>query len=188
MAELTRYAVFGLFDDRTTCLVRALQHQLADWTGNRTVFYFPVHFTIRGRFWADPRDAVDAFRRFGESDAYNLGGIELMDPVFRGPDLAWLQVNPATQGFREFCRMHRAADAALRPIIVRDEVSPNHAGEAYCPHVTLGWGSFGGDVLALLRSRPPITMVARLVSVALGKYPRGWPVNEDLTIVDALDL
>jgi len=119
----------------------------------------------------------------GESITRDPGMIELRGPVFHPPDLTWLQIEPATAGFRELGRMHRAADTVLRPYIVRDEVSPLHAGDSYCPHVTLGWSSSEADVLALFTPPAPVAIVARLVSLVLVKYPEEWPVKEDLKIV-----
>ncbi len=183
MTDLTRYAVFGLFDQQTTCRVRALQHRLTERTGNGTVLFFPVHVTIRGRFLGSSADILPAFRRIGESITRDPGIIELRGPVFRQPDLTWLQIDPATAGYRELCWMHRAADRVLRPYIVRDEVSPHHAGDSYCPHVTLGWGSSEADVLALPTTQAPVAIVAQMLSLALVKYPKEWPVDEDLKII-----
>jgi|SRR5271157_716035 len=184
MTNLTRYAVFGLFDEQTTCCVRDYQRRLTDRTGNGTVLFFPVHVTIRGRFLASAPDALGAFRQLGGSITRDLGPIELRGPVFRPPDLTWLQIEPATEGFRELGRMHRAADTVLRPYIIRDEVSPLHAGDSYYPHVTLGWGSSEADVLALFTPQASVVIVARLVSLVLMKYPEEWPVKAGLKVVD----
>jgi hypothetical protein len=152
------------------------------------VLFFPVHVTIRGRFLASATDAVEAFRRLGETITHDVRMIELRGPVFRPPDLSWLRIDPATASFRELRRMHRVADTVLRPHIVRDEVSPLHAGNSYCPHVTLSWGSSEADVLALFTPQAPVAIVAQLVSLVLVKYPEEWPVKENLKIVNVADL
>lgn len=184
MTDLIRCAVFGLFDDYTNHHVRSIQQWLTARTGNRSVLHFPVHVTIRGRILASADDAIRAFRRLSELALCNLPLIELTGPQFHDPDLTWLLIPDVTPGFRELGIMHRITDSALRPFIVRDEVSPAHAGSAFCPHVTLGWGSSKEEV-ALLR---PISMMARMASLALVKYPPLLPINEDLAILDVINL
>jgi hypothetical protein len=184
MADSLVYAVFGLLDEVASRRVRALQQQLTGRTGDRTASFFPVHVTIRGRFRAQPRLAGAAFRRFCESERHAPGAIELTGPVFRAPDLAWLEVGRSSRSFRELRRIHGNADDAVRGILDQDEVAAEHTGDGYTPHVTLGWGCNEEDVRALAAQEPSLVIAARLVAVALAKYPAGWPVSEELEVVD----
>jgi hypothetical protein len=184
MKDIVRYAVFGLLDEEATCRVGALQQQLTELTANRTALFFPAHITIRGRFWASDRSVNGVLRHLRESGSYASGPFQLIGPVFRPPDLLWLELSAATLGFRELSRMHRDVSALFRSIVQRDEVPADHAGEGFQPHVTLGWGCSPVDVGELEVSSLPISLSAEVASLALVKYPGEWPVTECLEIIE----
>ena len=188
MSDLSRYAVFGLFDEATARRVRSLQHRLTERTGNRTVLFFPVHVTIRGRFWARPCLAEEGFRRFRKSNSYDPGLIELTGPAFHAPDLVWLEIGAATHGFQELGRMHRDANETFRSVLEKDEVLPRYAGDGFFPHVTLGWGCAKENADELLVPSSLATIAGRLTSLALVRYPTVWPVNEDLDMIELANL
>ncbi len=187
MTDLSRHAVFGLLDEATTHCLRSLQLRLAEKTGNRTALFFPVHVTLRGRFRTRPCLAEEAFRRFCRGDAYSPGPIELVGPVFRAPELVWLEVAAGTHAFHELARMHRDASEAFQTVLEEDEVPPEFAGAGYRPHVTLGWGGTAADAEQLAPASPTV-IAARMTALALVRYPPEWPVREELTIVASEDL
>lgn len=186
MTELMRYAVFALMDDQTTSFVRMLQRSLSDRTGDCTVSFFPVHVTVRGRFLTNSSSALSAFKDIAHSKPFEPYRVELVGPVFRSPDLVWLQVRGGTAGSQQLGSLHEAVDAMTLPLIVEDEVSPLHRGKDYCPHVTLGWGCSEAGFLEYAATQPPLRFQARLKSLALVKYPQ-WPLREDVQIVAEAD-
>lgn len=185
MRHVARFAVFGLLDELTSSSVRAIQRQLGAFTGNQTVLHFPVHITIRGRFWAEPHVAVSAFHSFVETRQLALDSLSLSGPVFHPPDLAWLEIQRESAAFRKLAEVHHHAEAALLSIILKDEVNPQHSGNGYLPHVTLGWGCRKEVLEDTPGLNAELKMSASLRCFALVGYPEGWSVSEDLIIVEA---
>lgn len=188
MSELARYAVFGLLDKPTASSVRALQQQLARRSGNGVALHFPVHITVRGRFLSEPQHAVSAFHRLMGQEALSQASMVLSGPVFRLPDLVWLEICSGASSCAELATLHAKADAIFRQEMRHDEVMPEHAGENYCPHVTLGWGCSEADLATTPGLESKVKLVATLTSLALVAYPAMWPVREDLVVVEAHDL
>jgi 2'-5' RNA ligase len=170
-----RYAVFGLLDDDATQAVRSTQQRLFGITGNDLALRFPVHVTLRGRFQADP----EAVNRAWEQLCLRLHGpsrFRLSRPVFRPPDLLWLEVKPESPGHANLVRWHSELTRELEAVVTEDETQPAHTGEGYRPHVTLGWG-VTGEVLALSGEIVPSASTAFVTAVVLAEYPSTWPAS-----------
>ncbi len=83
--------------------------------------------------------------------------------------------------------LHQRIGEAVGPTIVEDEVSPEHAGSHYSPHITLGWGVEESQVQELRRCG--ITKIAAQVrSIALAQYPDPWPGESPVEIVQSFPL
>lgn len=175
MLASRRYAVFGLLDDSAALLVRPLQERVAATTDNDLALRFPVHITLRGRFWGTPETVTEAFRRAG---CPTVTACELMlhGPVFRPPDLLWLSVEPLGVGHSELVRLHKHLERALKPVMSLDETLPTHAGAGYRPHVTLAWGATDDAVRRW--DLPAVHSIrAQLADVVLAEYPDTWPTS-----------
>lgn len=183
-----RFAIFGVLDERAGLLVRGLRERLSEATGNRLALSFPVHVTIRGRFLAHEVDARFVFGQLVQVWAAGPPGmLSLSGPAFCPPDLAWLQVEQSSLGYESLARLHREADAACLRCLVRDEVSAEHAGDGFSPHVTLGWGVTASQVTELLHSsRLPInSWVERF---ALARYPSDWSQSRPVELIQSVDI
>lgn len=171
--QTRRYAVFGLLDDATARAVRPLQQRLSAATGNDLAQRFPVHITLRGRFRCTP-DVVtqvwDELRLRHDRQHH----IVLSGPVFRVPDLLWLEASPESTGYADLVRWHGELTRALK--VTEDETSPAHTGEGYRPHVTLGWGA--SEQLLDGPIEPfPLNLTTTVTTIVLAEYPATWPAS-----------
>lgn len=173
MDNARRYAVFGILDASAALLVRPLQVRVAAKTGNDLALRFPIHVTLRGRFWAPPEAVTEAFQRAG-GDGWTACELMLSGPVFRAPDLLWLSVEMVGTGYSELVQLHEHLERALEPVVSRDETLSVHRGAGYRPHVTLAWGATEDAIhhweLPAIRSAQ-----AELKGVTLAEYPESWP-------------
>jgi hypothetical protein len=169
-----RYAVFGLLDAPTAAVVRPIQRRLATVTGSDLALRFPVHVTLRGRFWAEPASVAGALRGFDPGREW-AAELPFGVPVFRDPDMLWLPVDSGGPGFECLLRLHTLLTAALREVVVREETLPAHTGSGYSPHVTLAWGATRETPSALDPEHRTIVIKATLASVVVAEYPASWP-------------
>ncbi len=172
MDNARRYAVFGILDASTALLVRPLQERIAVRTGNDLALRFPIHVTLRGRFWAPPEAVTEAFQR-ARGDRWTACELMLSGPVFRAPDLLWLSVEMVGTGYSELVRLHEHLERALEPVVSRDETLSVHRGAGYRPHVTLAWGATEAEESLIAA----YTLRAILSGVILAEYPERWPAS-----------
>jgi hypothetical protein len=175
MDNARRYAVFGILDASTALLVRPLQVRVATKTGNDLALRFPIHVTLRGRFWGLP-DAVTETFQMASIEGWTACELTLSGPVFRAPDLLWLSVEMVGAGYSELVRLHENLERALKPVVSRDETLSAHSGVGYRPHVTLAWGATEEAIhhweLPAMHS-----VRAELAGVTLAEYPETWPAS-----------
>jgi hypothetical protein len=180
-----RYAVFGVLDDSTALLVRPLQEQITARTGNDLARRFPVHVTLRGRFWGLPAAVSEAFQQAGR-EGWTKCDLKLSGPAFQPPNLLWLSVELDGTGYSELLRLHKQLEVALKPVLRLDETLPAHAGTGYQPHVTLAWGAT--EEAVHLWGLPEIHSAhAKLAGVVLAEYPDAWPTSGTVRLVGRWD-
>lgn len=179
---LARYAVFALIDSTTAAEIRREQEALAPFTKDRTALRFPVHVTLRGRFWGEPDMVSQAFDAIvgrlvhTATTTFTLVGAAHVDRW------AWREPQRSSVAARWFHDGHAIAEACSASACVRDEVEPSHRGAGFRPHVTLGW-----EVTAMVwetYSRESGSQNASrdregawVSAIALGRYPDGWPTG-----------
>ena len=183
MMSLRRFAAFGLLDPLTAATIRPLQERLAAATGNDRALRFPVHVTLRGRFWGDPVQVRDAFEEAALPGAARIA-LRLNGPVFRHPDLLWLAAQ-AVPGPCGLTWLHEVLAAALAQAVVRDETASGHAGAGYRPHITLGWGATEETLQSGAEEILPVDIHADVVAVVLGIYPDSWPDSGRVYVAEA---
>ena len=169
-----RYAVFGLLDASASEIVRPLQQWLTSVTGNDLSMRFPVHVTLRGRFWAEPDSVTNVLRGL---DLERPAVVHFRVPVFRDPDMLWLSVDSSKPGFDCLFRLHVLLTEMLGKVVVREETLPAHTGPGYSPHVTLTWGATRETHRVLSPEYQRLTIEATLAKVVLVEYPSTWPAS-----------
>ena len=184
MPDPRLYAVFALLDDASSHCIRQIQLNISGITGSNTALLFPVHITLRGRFWGPSPLVVNLFREFGEKLQSKPISMSLRGPTFKTPDLMWLEVAGAMDDMAELRRLHRDFDDLLRVAVIRDEVDPLHSGNTYKPHITLGWAASETHTMLLTGSIGQITLRANVSSLALARYPGTWPITEKVELVE----
>jgi hypothetical protein len=184
---LCRYAVFGLLDATTAGVVRPLQQRLTAITGNDLALRFPVHVTLRGRFWAERESVGNVLRELDLGDK-PVGELSLHGPVFREPDLLWLSVKPECLATAGLSRLHDILTTAVNPVVIQEETSPAHVGSGYRPHVTLAWGADDATLRSLKpdHSHSTLAITATLEKVILAEYPATWPIAGAVAVIAEL--
>lgn len=162
-------AVFALVDEAASSFVRLQQGALMSLTNDSTALRFPVHFTVRGRFWADPNAAWSCLSRLPEYAEIAAEQILFVGPKCVG-ELVWLEAECT----HRLGRLERAVDNRLRHIIVQDEVSAAHKSNGYRPHITLGWNAPAPIQAEFNRNRLPTGIAVRVTKIVLVEYPVDW--------------
>lgn len=174
-----RFAVFALVDAASAREIRREQTRLAEWVGDSTVLRFPVHVTLRGRFWAERGAACRAFNTL-VGDVRQLGlhriSVELSAARIVDGRWVWREVPREAIASKVLSAAHEQAEAATAAIMTRDEVLAGHRGDGLRPHVTLGWNVTPERWQAYeARQADSSPAVVRLVALGLGSYPAAWP-------------
>jgi 2'-5' RNA ligase len=188
MPYMRRLLIMGIFSEEFVGLVRRNQEMLSNLTANRLALKFPVHVTLRGPFWTNAEDrslwcileeVCRSFRRFRAT--FN-------GPVFVEPDLCWLEADAASTESSSLLRLHRHFEQRLKPCIVIDDVPEEFKDRKYRPHVTLGWGT-DVHVCQNMLSRFKLPDMPSVVErVAIGGYPKTWPMEGAVKVLESIEL
>lgn len=202
---MERLLICGLLDEDLRGIARDYQTGLSELTGNRLALRFPVHITLRGPFHASTAISSLCAILQRVCRLHLRVPIRLNGPVFVDPDLCWFEVGRTTAGFSTLLDLHGRFEKEIAKAVVLDDVPEDFKGRNYRPHVTLGWGVKGNAVGAssngsgLLEAERvtigdhplfhrPVALTGVVENVAIARYPRGWPLEGDVEILESVAL
>lgn len=176
---MERLAVFLLLAGRAARRLRTERAAFARRHGCDLALHYPLHVTVRGRFWGPRREVEEAIDSM--ADLWPVHGlkIDLLAPERAGDNLVWRRVAPESPGWRCLVRLHHVVSAVLQDAVSRDEVPDEFQYAGYRPHVTVGWMGadppgemeLGGEAISL-----------EAAGLALARYPGAWPCTSFVEI------
>lgn len=190
MSNLERFAIFAIVDLHSANRIKSFQMQLAKLTSNYVALNFPVHITLKGRFWAYENFVIESFKRIKLTPLTEK--VEVSKPTHIRPSLLWLEVLKSCNSYKLLSDYHYLLDTYFKSIVQIEEMPVEHKFLNFRPHITLGW-----DVPYCFYSKNTGFIdkfyvnnnekdYVKVVSICLAKYPKNWrshlPINMIYTI------
>ena len=180
MLERNRLAIFAVVGDEDKDLIRKEQHYLSKLTGNTLALSFPVHITLRGRFWANKNAVIAKLKSICFNDLCLQLNVLLSYPQYINNDLCWIEVFPGNPGFKTLLDLHRILEVQTKELIELDEVVELHKFSNYRPHITLGWNISHSNWTKYCESRESTLCKVRLEKIMMYQYSEKWPYEQKI--------
>lgn len=184
MPALHRFAIFLLVDTPDASRIRREQALVRDAIMPTSLaLRLPVHVTMRGPFWATDAVAMKLFSRCVREVRKGVwpAVVRLEGAQWLHSRLLWRPV-ARDAAIAQLHRMHCRVDRLVRAVLVGDDVPARFQGLGYRPHVTLAW-TLTGETGELDTGRLAPQRQVSLGTLALARYPTGWPMAGCVRVV-----
>ncbi len=184
MSQIERYAIFALIDSKSASSIRREQYRLTTTTGNEIALHFPVHVTLKGRYFAEESVVLNTFKEINLTHIKLPFDICLSEPSYIQPELAWLEILPQHQGYGTLRWLHQFFENSMSQVVIEDEVPERFKKSGFRPHVTLSWGVTPEAWKIYYSDRYKHTLkFSKVDSIALVRYSNSWPQEGKIDVV-----
>lgn len=179
---MKRLAIFAIIRNNEKNIIRSEQKILSNITGNTLALNFPVHITLKGRFWAEIESVISSLESISFDSFDFQSNFIIEQPKYIENQLSWLEVKPSNQGFETLFCLHETLETKLTSLVTLDEVPEAHKNYNFRPHITLGWGISSLQWLEYQTHCQFKLDQVHISHIALACYSENWPYQEVIDI------